>query len=323
MDNSPSKSSVTTATVEHQDSTDPVADPRAFRRALGQYATGVTIVTASDGSRHVGVTANSFSSVSLDPPLVLWSIDRKSSSLEVFMATSHFAINVLAHSQTDLSTRFSRTSDEKFDGVRWEPGAGGAPLLAGAAVQFECEREFEYDGGDHLIMVGRVRRYARYEREPLVFAKGRYALTVDQAVPVTTTSVSQEPPTLLQSLLRAYEGISLKFHTHREAEGLTLNQSRALALLARGRTESIAHLMRDALLGQGAAEDSIANLVERNFAVADVGGGFSITPLGRETSLRLRQKLRDVEVQVFARVPGLDMAATASMITALAKAAQE
>lgn len=309
----------------------PSQDARAFRRALGQYPTGITIVTASDGTRHVGVTANSFASVSLDPPLVLWSIDRKSTSLATFMEASHFAINILSDAQTALSTRFSRSSEEKFQGVDWHAGHGNAPLLAGAVVHLQCRREQEYDGGDHVIMVGRVEQYARYEADPLLFAKGRYAIAVDAPVAPATRAggdpASQggdaDEPTLLQSLLRAYEGISAKLHTHRETEGLTLNQSRALALLARGRAESIAHVMRDALLGQSAAEDSIANLVERKLATADAEGGFSITPLGRETSVRLRRKVREIEAQLVARISELDMSGVGKMVTALAKAAQE
>ena len=311
---------------------DPSKDARAFRRALGHYATGVTIVTASDGKRDVGVTANSFSSVSLDPPLVLWSIDRKSSSFDIFMAATHFAINVLAISQVGLSTKFSRTSADKFSGVACTPGLGRAPLLDGAVVQLECRREHEYDGGDHVIMVGRVEQYTRYEAEPLLFAKGRYALAMDcpvsdgsamRELPPLTSEAESAEPTLLQSLLRAYDGISAKFHTHRRAEGLSLNQSRALALLARGPTESVSQVMRDALLGQSAAEDALANLVERKLAVAQPQGGYTITSLGLETSCRLRRKLREVEADVVASIHEVDMRAAGRVITALAKAARE
>ncbi|CAN5491377.1 flavin reductase family protein [soil metagenome] len=320
----------TAHTADPAESGDPSQDGRAFRRALGQYPTGVTIVTASDGSREVGVTANSFSSVSLAPPLVLWSIDRKSTSFEAFLKASHFAVNILCASQMDLSTRFSKTSDEKFKGIPWEPGNGGAPLLAGAVVHLQCKREFEYEGGDHLIMVGRVEHYARYKQEPLLFSKGRYAIAVDAAPEAieSTSSATHEAgaddePTLLQLLLRAYEGISSKFQTHRHEEGLTLNQSRALALLARGRCESIPQIMTGALLGQSAAEDSVANLLERQLVRHADQGGYEITREGRDKSVALRRKLREIEQQVVSRTPGLDKSATGRLMALLARAAQD
>ena len=104
-------------------------DARAFRRALGNFATGVTVITAADASgRKVGVTANSFNSVSLDPPLILWSLDKRSSSHAVFEAAEHFAVNVLAADQIDLSNTFARPSEDRFAGIEHEEGEGGAPL---------------------------------------------------------------------------------------------------------------------------------------------------------------------------------------------------
>ena len=116
-------------------------DARAFRRGLGNFATGVTIVTArGPGGEQVGVTANSFNSVSLDPPLVLWSIDKRSSSHAVFEAASHFAVNILAADQIELSNHFARPQAEKFTGVACESGVGSAPLLPDCAARFQCER---------------------------------------------------------------------------------------------------------------------------------------------------------------------------------------
>ncbi|MNF94827.1 p-hydroxyphenylacetate 3-hydroxylase, reductase component [compost metagenome] len=109
-------------------------DPRAFRRALGNFATGVTIMTAAVGGRKVGVTANSFNSVSLEPALILWSIDKRSTSYEVFNDASHFAVNILAADQIDLSNQFARPKDDKFAGIECEEGAGGAPLFSDCAA---------------------------------------------------------------------------------------------------------------------------------------------------------------------------------------------
>ncbi len=162
-------------------------DTRELRNALGCFATGVTIVTAQvpeelrlpdtvDGSDNVGLTVNSFSSVSMEPPLILWSLQRSSGALDVFRAASHFAVNVLAADQIELSNRFATTRDDKFDGVSFERGAGGAPLLHGCVVCFECRLWNEYDGGDHVIFVGQVVAIQSSEGDALLFERGRYAV---------------------------------------------------------------------------------------------------------------------------------------------------
>ena len=116
-------------------------DPRAFRRALGNFATGVTVVTAATASgRKVGVAANSFNSVSLDPPLVLWSIDKRSNSHEVFEEASHFAVNVLAADQVHLSNNFARPREDRFALIEYEPGEGGSPVFADCSARFHCEK---------------------------------------------------------------------------------------------------------------------------------------------------------------------------------------
>lgn len=152
-------------------------DRRDYRRALGQFATGVTVVTAraSDG-RKVGVTVNSFSSVSLDPPLILWSISRQAPSFTDFGTASHFAVNILESRQHHLSRQFSTPLPDKFAGVEFEEGTGGVPLLHGAIAQFVCRKIRQYDGGDHIILVGEVEEYKYNEGEPLVFHSGRYRI---------------------------------------------------------------------------------------------------------------------------------------------------
>ena len=152
----------------------PSGDPQALRKALGSFATGVTVVTtvAPDGSP-VGLTASSFNSVSMDPPLILWSLSNRSPSLAAFCEGSHFAVNVLADEQIELCSRFGRPVPDKFDGLDLAAGAGGAPLLPGAVAQFECALEAVYPGGDHLILLGRVLRYRWSDRTPLLFCQGR------------------------------------------------------------------------------------------------------------------------------------------------------
>ena len=148
---------------------------RGFRTALGSFATGVAVITARDreGSP-TGITINSFASVSLDPPLVLWSLSLHSPSLPVFRNCSHYAINVLAQDQQALSKRFAATRTDKFAGVDFTLGAGDLPLLPGCCAWFECRNEAHHAGGDHLIFVGKVESFARSDQPPLVFQGGEY-----------------------------------------------------------------------------------------------------------------------------------------------------
>jgi 3-hydroxy-9,10-secoandrosta-1,3,5(10)-triene-9,17-dione monooxygenase reductase component len=151
-------------------------DPTEFRKALGSFATGVTIITtrAEDGTP-LGLTVNSFNSVSLNPPLVLWSLENKSLSLAAFRAAPHWAVHVLASDQEELSARFARRGATKFAGLTLEEGVGQVPLLTGCTARFQCRNAFQYDGGDHVIFVGEVQRFDRTDAPPLVFHGGRYA----------------------------------------------------------------------------------------------------------------------------------------------------
>lgn len=149
-------------------------DGRAFRHALGSFATGVTVVTTADASgQRFGVTANSFSSVSLDPPLVLWSLSNRSSSLAAFRDCSHFAIHVLRSSQIRTSNQFARPGD-KFAGVELDSGTRGTPLLREFLARFECRNHRAYEGGDHTILLGEVERFEFTDDEPLLFVQGEY-----------------------------------------------------------------------------------------------------------------------------------------------------
>ena len=149
----------------------------AFRSALGSFATGVTVVTAKGASGGlVGVTANSFNSVSLDPPFVLWSLAKSARSRAVFEEADHFTVNVLAIDQADVSTRFATSGEgDKFAGTSFSLGVGDAPVLDGCAAAFQCEKAFVYEGGDHLIFVGKVLEFDHRDCEALVFHGGKYA----------------------------------------------------------------------------------------------------------------------------------------------------
>ena len=151
-------------------------DASGFRQALGSFATGVTIITTRDAAgAPVGLTVNSFNSVSLNPPLVLWSLAETSNSLSIFRAATHWAVHVLATDQEALSGRFARKGEDKFAGADVEAGLGETPLLRGCSARFQCRTAFQYRGGDHVIFVGEVLAFDRADVAPLVFHGGRYA----------------------------------------------------------------------------------------------------------------------------------------------------
>ena len=149
---------------------------RAFRDALGQFATGVAVVTArTPTGETVGLTVNSFASVSLDPPLVLWSLDRSSDRFEAFMQADQFAVNVLSDECLTLSQRLSRKGERSLHDEPLRAGTHDLPLLERALAHFECRVEARHDAGDHVIFVGRVLRFSHNEnRRPLLYYRGRY-----------------------------------------------------------------------------------------------------------------------------------------------------
>jgi flavin reductase (DIM6/NTAB) family NADH-FMN oxidoreductase RutF len=147
-----------------------------FRRALGMFATGVTVVTAraADGTL-VGLTANSFNSVSLAPPLVLWSLAQKAGSMPAFSRGAHYAINILAADQQALAMQFATKEIDRFAGVEYGLNAHGAPLLAGTVAQFECFNRSQYEEGDHVIFVGEVERCTHQAGvAPLLYHGGKF-----------------------------------------------------------------------------------------------------------------------------------------------------
>ena len=148
---------------------------RELRNALGSFGTGVTIITtrSRNGTLH-GMTANSFSSVSLNPPLVLWSSSLYAQSLPAFQEGGHFVVNILAYDQIELSNKFAKSTDDKFVNVDHIIPESGAPVLIGAAAHFECRNEFRHYGGDHIIFIGHVERFAYTDKPTLMFCRGKY-----------------------------------------------------------------------------------------------------------------------------------------------------
>jgi len=283
-------------------------DPRAFRRALGNFATGVTVVTAADASgRKVGVTANSFNSVSLDPPLVLWSIDKRSSSHGVFEEASHFAVNVLAADQIELSNNFARPNDDRFAGIAYEPGEGGAPVFADCAARFHCEKYMQVDGGDHWIMIGKVVAFDDFGRSPLLYHQGAYSMVLPHTR-MTKRDESQPPSShfqgrlshnlyyLMTQAVRAYQS---SYQPRQLSTGLRTNEARMLMVLENDACLSASDLLREVAMPVREIDDAVANL-KRKGLVDDDEHGVRLTAAGIEQTEDLWAIAREQQDKVFA-----------------------
>ncbi|NMY25833.1 flavin oxidoreductase [Pseudomonas sp. WS 5021] len=284
-------------------------DTRAFRRALGNFATGVTVVTAADASgRKVGVTANSFNSVSLDPPLILWSIDKRSTSHEVFETASHFAVNVLAADQIDLSNNFARPKEDRFAEVEYQAGEGGAPILADCSARFECEKFQQVDGGDHWIMIGKVVAFDDCGRSPLLYHQGAYSMVLPHTR-MTKREEGQAPSShfqgrlshnlyyLMTQALRAYQA---SYQPRQLSTGLRTSEARMLMVLENDAGPSLAQLQREVAMPAREIEEAVNNL-KRKALVRDDQERVKLTPKGIDETESLWTIAREQQDQVFSQ----------------------
>ncbi|WP_051132882.1 flavin reductase family protein [Nocardia paucivorans] len=151
---------------------EPVVGPLELRQAMAAWTTGVAVITTSHGARPAGLVSTSFTSVSLDPPLVSWCVDRGSTSFDIWSRAEGFAVHILSADEADLVSRFARRGGDKFHGLDWRPGITGAPLLTAGIARLECRTHIRYDGGDHLILLGRVLVTDRRSAPALTFSEG-------------------------------------------------------------------------------------------------------------------------------------------------------
>lgn len=226
-------------------------DSDSFRRALGSFTTGVTVVTTWDQTHSVdvGLTANSFNSVSLDPPLVLWSLAKSARSLDAFVDADYFSIHVLAVDQEELSGRFASRSMEKFAGLALERGPGNIPLLDRYAARFVCRKAFQYEGGDHEIFVGEVVAFDHTGAAPLVYHGGQYGLVVQKAPQVTPERKREQVSNFGQDFLgyllgRAYQQLFVPIRMELSRRSLTVTDYYVLNLTARFDKLSLSELNR-------------------------------------------------------------------------------
>ncbi|WP_095059476.1 p-hydroxyphenylacetate 3-hydroxylase reductase component [Pseudomonas sp. Irchel s3f7] len=283
-------------------------DTRAFRRALGNFATGVTVVTATspDGVR-AGVTANSFNSVSLDPPLVLWSLDKRSSSLEIFQQASHFAVNVLAADQIDLSNQFARPSDDKFEGILIEQGIGSTPLLKDCAARFVCEMHEQVEGGDHVIVIGKVVAFEDCGRSPLLYHQGVYSMVLPhtsmtqkvESRPASSVFQGRLAHNIYYLLTQAVRGYQADYQPKQLSTGLRTSEARMLMVLENDAALSLADLQREVAMPMREIEEAVANL-KRKGLVTDSGERYVLTSSGRDQAESLWRIAREQQDKVFA-----------------------
>lgn len=284
-------------------------DPRAFRNALGSFATGVAIVTTRDASGEaVGLTVNSFNSVSLNPPLVLWSLANNALSLPAFRDAEHWAVHILASDQEALSTRFATRGENKFSGLDVDTGVGGIPLLQGCAARFQCRTASRYQGGDHLIFIGEVQAFDHSENPPLVFHGGRYAHATQR------TRNAPRHPHLAGSFGEDFLGYLLgrshfrffaQIRPHLERAGLGDEQFYLLSSMTLKPAMNAADLQRvtDSVLKEGYAP-VMAQLRQRGLVAPDADGGDAmvLTPEGRALALELISAAKAVEAQALSRL---------------------
>lgn len=291
-------------------------DPRVFRRALGNFATGVTIITArSPAGAQVGVTANSFNSVSLEPPLILWSIDKRSGSHAVFEAASHFAVHVLAADQIELSNHFARPQDDKFAGIAFESGLGGAPLLADCAARFQCECYQQLDGGDHWILIGKVVAFDDFGRSPLLYHQGAYSMVLPHPRAPKKTDPHAAPATmhgrlassnLFYLMIQAVNAYQASYAPKQLSTGLRTSEARMLMVLEDSAQLDLVALQREVAMPTREIEEALANLQGKGL-VADSPAGYLLTDAGRAQTEALWEIARRQQDAVFAGVGAEDI----------------
>jgi len=289
-----------------------VFDQKDFRNALGMFATGVTIVTARAGDgAAVGVTANSFNSVSMQPPLVLWSLAKSSRNLAVFSGKEHWNVHILSNEQETLSNRFARSGEDKFGGLELDSGATDAPLIPDCSARFQCRTMFQYEGGDHIIFVGEVIDYNRTERPPLLYVTGGYALATRKSGAVSTEPQANVSSSLFSEDMLGYllgrahyqflAGIRpvLRERALSDAEFFVLSLLSVRACLSA--EEIVTHM---AYTGFDIDQSKLKDLCQRNLLCEsdDIATLYRLSTQGRDAILHLLAAAKSIEADLTDRI---------------------
>ena len=299
-------------------------DPKNFRNALGMFATGVTIVTvrAEDGSA-VGITANSFNSVSLQPPMVLWSLAKNARSLPVFSGNPHWNVHILSNEQEPLSNRFARAGEDKFGGLALDESINGAPLIPDCSARFQCRTAFQYDGGDHVIFVGEVIEYDSSGRPPLLYVTGGYALASRKAGAVSTdTQADLQGALYTENLLgyllgRAHYQFLAGFRRTLSERGLSDADFFVLSLLSVREPLSAAEIAAHiAYTGIDIGTVALQSLADRGLLQVEAGvvPGYRLSAAGRDAILHVLAAAKAVEAELVDRLGELETASLRNLL---------
>ena len=284
-------------------------DARQFRSALGQFATGVTVVTAPDGENgYIGTTASSFNSVSMDPPLILWSIDNSARSLPAYEQAEHFVVNVLAADQVGLSNHFARQQEDKFADLDFDLNAHAVPVLRGCSAYFHCKTRYMYEGGDHTIIVGEVLQFEASDRDGLLFHQGRYS--VSDAHPVVTAA---EPEALAEKSFaanylhylvgRCFYQLMDKLDLMLAKQDVSQNEYRVLASFSGLQTADFDTLVHYTLLAPNTLIPVLEAMRERGL-LQEAGDSFSLTEAGQNLLMPLMAIAKSNEADMLGTFSG-------------------
>lgn len=294
-----------------------------FRKALGKFATGVTVITTVDADGGpIGVTASSFNSVSLDPPLVLWSLAKDSYSMQAFEQASGFNVHVLTHQQAAISNHFASKGNDKFAGLDWADSHSPYPVIADYAALFRCTTEFKYEGGDHVIFVGRVTSHEARDAEPLIFRGGQYADVMEKPPTDDTPAIDLDSGMfsknfLLYLLARAHYQ---SFHPVRArfiADGLSDSEYFCLSLLS-GRETLSRETVIARLAHTGFAPDAeiFARLLRKGL-IDETDAGINLSEAGHAQFRDLLGHADKVQAEIGEALSDIELTQLRSLLTKL------
>lgn len=291
-------------------------DPREYRNALGTYITGVTIITTrTQEGNPTGLTVNSFNSVSLEPPMVLWSLSKESSNLSAFEQSEYWAVHILSVDQEELSNLFAKKGINKFEGINWEEGIGGIPMLNNCSSILQCKTAFKYEGGDHIIFVGKVINFIRTDAIPLVFHAGKYAVATRKLDDISK-STDRLKPVIDSRFEDGFIGYLLLRASHHFLEllgqvdeikqsGFSREERVFMNILCLNDPMSLDRINKLIVPHNHITPDIVHNFKERGIIKISKKGTstvYSLTKQGRDTALHLLAAAKSLESEIFDKI---------------------
>jgi flavin reductase (DIM6/NTAB) family NADH-FMN oxidoreductase RutF len=266
--------------------------PKELRNALGHFATGITVITAqSETGEKVGVTVNSFNSLSIDPALILWSLDKRAKSYDIFSSAEYFAVNILASDQMDLSNHFATQQKDKFAGLHYNKGLGDTPLLNESAANFQCCVKQIIDAGDHWLFIGKVEGFNSYNKPPLCYYKGSYSMLTPHpgvqkpksknALDKKTTE-AQLDNNILYLMLNAVQSYQQSYTPQQEALGLNSLAARIIMNISDKKSLSINTLANILLAPEVDINANTQSLLSDGFLISQDDENFILSEKGQQ-----------------------------------------